>query len=112
MVYLIFKDTQLIGFSPRPTSSDDPKEKVIKKEEEELNDILKDVLREGQSWFDKRKYLKLDEEGNVVLNQYKFVEYLKFKYEIEEVSKGELEDMKNEGKITQSEYDYIIGGEE
>ena len=108
MIYLIFKDSQLIGFSPRPTSSNDSKEKVIKKEEKELNDILKDVLRKGQSWFDKRKYLKLDEEGNVVLNQYRFVEDLKEQYKNDEVTDEELNDKKEQDIITQDEYDYIV----
>ena len=48
--------------------------KVVKKTEQELNDLLSPILEEDETWQDKYRYLSLDGDGEVYLDEGRYEE--------------------------------------
>ena len=74
MIRLIFKNNKATGYATVGYSSSDTKEIVIEKSEQELNDLLSPILEEDETWQDKYKYLSLDENGEVYLDEKRYEE--------------------------------------
>ena len=45
---------------------------IIEKSEQELTDLLSPILEEDETWRDKYRYLSLDEEGEVYLDEERY----------------------------------------
>jgi len=109
MINVIFKNSKASGYATVGYSSSDTEEVIIEKPEQELNDLLEPILEEGETWQDKYRYLSLDENEEIYLDRDRFVEDLKEQYENDGATEEELQDKKEQGIITQDEYDYITG---
>ena len=74
MIRLIFKNNKANGYATVGYSSSDKKEVVKQKTEQELNDLLSPILKEDETWRDKYRYLSLDEDGEVYLDEERYEE--------------------------------------
>ena len=70
---LIFNDNKLKGFS-RLSYNSNPISIVKQKSEQELTDLLSDILEEDENWQDKYRYLSLDENEEVYLDEQRYEE--------------------------------------
>jgi len=68
MPNIIFKNDKPVGYATAGYSSSDSEEVVKEKSEQELNDLLSQILGEGETWRDKYRYLSLNEDGEVYLD--------------------------------------------
>ena len=74
MINLIFKNNKATGYATVGYSSSDNKEVIKEKSEQELNDLLSPILEEDETWRDKYRYLSLDENEEVYLDEQRYEE--------------------------------------
>jgi len=74
MINLIFKNNKASGYATVGYSSSGTEEIVKEKSEQELNDLLSQILGEGETWRDKYRYLSLDGDGKVYLDMERYEE--------------------------------------
>ena len=74
MIKLIFKNNKVTGYATVGYSSSDTKEIIKEIPEQELTDLLSPLLEEDETWRDKYRYLSLDEDGEVYLDEERYEE--------------------------------------
>ena len=74
MIRLIFKNNKTTGYATVGYSSSDDNEIIREKSEQEVTDLLSPILEEGETWRDKYRYLSLDEDGEVYLDEERYEE--------------------------------------
>ena len=74
MINLIFKNNKTTGYATVDYSSSDTEEVVKQKSEQELTDLLSPILEEDKTWRDKYRYLSLDENGGIYLDEERYEE--------------------------------------
>ena len=74
MIRLIFKNGITTGFATVDYSSSDTEDIIKQKTEQELIDLLSPILEEGETWRDKYRYLSLDENEEVYLDEQRYEE--------------------------------------
>jgi len=74
MIRLIFKNNKATSYATVDYSSSDKEEIIKQKPEQELTDLLSDILEEDETWKDKYRYLSLDENEEVYLDEQRYEE--------------------------------------
>ena len=74
MIKLIFKDSKATGYATVVYSSSDTEEIIKEIPEQELTDLLSPILEEEETWRDKYRYLSLEEDGEVYLDEQRYEE--------------------------------------
>ena len=73
-MYIIFsKNNNVSAFGSVPQSGI-PGEIIKQKSKQELTNILSDILEEEETWRDKYRYLSLDDNGEVYLDEQRYEE--------------------------------------